>query len=300
MNNPYGGNSVTIPTPEHRTDDEARRVALSHNASERVSLKEGQGARQVSIGGPTANPKPAPTSPEPADKATAGTGPGDTIETTHGTAKVHRTMAGQTLVTLPGGVQTTLEEAERAGLIVRDGGGQTQDKPKDSPKSAKDAPKGDGDKAEGAAPGSDQIDPASIDVSDDKAYGAAVNDLGEALSTAGIDEAEGARHIAYAVAEAQNAGADAVELDEGVLSALTEKYGEDGAADMIARGQERVDQVLGAVGAELGLDKLTEEQAARFEEYMAALPRSQIADAAFAAAIGDTSKIRSLLSNFRK
>ncbi len=143
----------------------------------------------------------------------------ETINTTHGPATLHTTVSGQRLVTLPNGAQYSLAQATEAGLLtVAALGAQTGE---------------DGDNTDGDPKAKDAPEDApAVDV-DMAKYAEQVNALSEPLRLAGFPEDSAADALA---GDITLVGEGEYEISERLETILVEKYGEEGADQLVSQG----------------------------------------------------------------
>jgi hypothetical protein len=206
----------------------------------------------------------APMSPADLEaRTTITSGPnGDTIPTTHGPARLHHTVDGKTLVTIPGakgGLQVTLAEAHRLGLLVD----QQQKEPaknETKPENPKDA----------ETPTDDmQIDQAEV-----AAHATELNMVGNVLDKVGINSEEALTASVASLMETD-------ELPANIEQVLVQHFGED-AGTIVANAEAhltaRVVAAVKAAGLSLqdtdamqGLVAALEHSPALIPSYVAAL-----------------------------
>lgn len=198
--------SITVGLPAENLDGHFKVDASVKD----VHVRQGQTSRNVQVGGRANEPRAAQGA-APKDSPTPIVG--NTVRTAHGDATVHRTVAGQALVTLPGakGVQMSLQEARAAGIIVADG------EPAGGKPSA-DAPKDPEEKTDGAEDKTDGI--PTVTPEELQAHATELNAVGDAFSKAGLNPEDA---LSRAVEDAAKDGT----IPEDVSSALLDAFGDD-------------------------------------------------------------------------
>lgn len=267
--------SITVGVP----DTENPTFHTSEGANPGAVKIGGHASNQVQVtnrmDGKSMDGRPAEGSNDPAPPS------GDTVETTHGTAKVHRTMTGETLIRVPGGVEMRWSEAVVAGLIKD--GGREQAPAKSDNRAGNNKASGDGD---GDGTDADTELP-TVDRAELDSHIAEINAVGDALTAAGID-AEDA--LARSVESARATG----ELPDDVSEALIARFGDD--ADAVA---DNVNYHVAALTIDAMRDmglSLTPEVAAAYDKFVS--DRSDMVSATVAAIRGQPAMLRQIVTEF--
>jgi hypothetical protein len=211
-----------------------------------VSARQGEQGNQVQVSGRLSAPQVTPSAPPAAPV-------GDTVRTTLGDAKVHRTMTGDTYVTLPGkGIQLSFREAQAAGLILPDQGAPSGDA------NAKPRDRAEGD-PEGDAKGYEDLPTVTPEALAE--YADTINSVGDAFEKAGMSADD-------ALTSAVTAFAQTGTLSGDVESALVSAFGADKAQQVVSRVQAHAGALIADAVRSSGISPTDKETLSALADHL--------------------------------